>query len=209
MKHTAAAAKWAKLTPEELEVIESGGRACYRDKLKRKDPKTGETQEVPVMVRAPNTLDKAHSRLEALAWAQKLAKDHGQAEPRDVKAAEALYGAYFDELDTMCLLSRCVLEVEPPHDPYMLPEMLVAHHPRATLLDIWERLAIRVSQEDIRASELTESEVLAMVAEIDRRRDLGPLAAIALHARDSFVLTTASLLQSYLTGKRSSPSTAT
>ena len=194
--------------PEELDVIELQGRPLYLDAIKRRDPKTRELKEVPVRVRVPNTLDKATSRLDALKWAQKIAREKDMPPPLDLGAAERMFGsAYFDEMDSMALLARCTLDVEPPHAQFMLVELLVPNYERGSLLELWARLNLYLSWETLQVEDITEERFLKAVAAIDTVRNLSPLVGIVGAQQDSFIISMAVRLQSYLTPKPSSPST--
>jgi hypothetical protein len=192
--------------PAELDILELNGRALYPESIKRRNKKHRDVIEsVAVRLRVPSTIDKANARIDALAWAQKIAKlPHRPTVP---EAEATLGGAYFNELDDKCLLARCIFEHEPPHDPYLLAEFLDEVHEHASLLELWDRLSFWQSWEDVRVGELDEQKFLTIVAAIDRVRNLGPLVAIAGSARDSCVISMAVRLQSFLTPKSSSPST--
>jgi hypothetical protein len=209
-----AIADWfAGKSEAELDVIEVGHRALYSDSVKKRDRKVpGKLQEVPVRLRVPNSRDKAMARLDALSWAKKLMSEAGYKAPErlTIEDAQAVLGAvYFDELDTKCLIARCTREHEPPHEQYMLYEMLDTLHEHASLMDLWDRLCFYQELEDVRVSELTEEQLLAVVAAIDGVRNLSPLVVIAGSARDSCIVTMACRLQSYLKRSSCSPSTAT
>jgi len=200
-------------SPEELDVVEFEHRSLYPDTIKRRNPKDpSEILEKPIRLRVPNSRDRALARLDALQWAAELMKQQGHKPPEalTIPNAEACFGrVYFDELDTKCLLARCILEHDAPHMQYLLPELLDKNHEHASLMELWDRLNFYVSLEQVQVQELTEERFLAIVAAIDRRRNLSPFVAIGGSARDSFIISMASRLQSFLTRSCCSPSTET
>jgi hypothetical protein len=194
-----AVARWLKgKTLEELEAVEQQGRALYPDTIKRYNTaKKGQIEEISVLLRVPTTTEQVRSRVGALDQAKKLCR----LDKRPTLAeAEGLLGAsYFDNLDTIQLLSLCILDAEPldgAHPRYMLPEDLDRMHPRGALLEIYERLNHYTALEDPRLGEVTEEQFHHVVAAIARCGNLSPLLVIGGSGRDSFIVSMASRLAS-------------
>jgi hypothetical protein len=188
-------------SPAEFAAIEQDGRAMYPESLLRRNPKSGNLDEVKVMLRVPTTIEQMRSRMNALDWLHRLAK----LDKRPTKEeAEAIWGAeYFDNLDTVFLLELCILDVAPmgdgTHPQYMTAEFLDKMHPRSALHAIFERLNFYQAIEDPRVHTLTEDQFAQTVAAIARHRNLSPLVVIDGRAHGSFVVSMADRLSSLLT----------
>lgn len=195
--------------PEDLDLVEVGGRRLYPDTLKRRsldDPSVLEV--VPVLIRAPSSEDKVLARLDALEWARNMAQGHGLAvdlpASLTIAQAEALLGqSYFDELDTKCLVARCTFSPSPPHDQYLLPQILDKRHDHASVLDLWDRITFWYDFGDVRARDLDDDAMIDILSAIDKVRNTTPLLAIAGSARDSLVVSMASQLVALRTAKSS------
>ncbi|WP_437759483.1 hypothetical protein [Sorangium sp. So ce1389] len=196
------ASEWLQgKTLADLNAVELGGRLLFPDTIKR-CKRDGSFEEVPVMVRVPRQPELLEARVQAaeLFRAKKLDRDRDQ----DV----------FEQFETLCILSKALRDAKPPHDQHAPVEWLISGEPGKgydlpSLMEVWEH--IRVYQEliDPRITEPTTEDVVAAVMAIDRVRNLSPLAGIAGSALDSFVISMAVLLASYLRSKPSSPSSET
>lgn len=196
------AARWFEgKSLEDLEQLELGGRHYYPETLKRRVVKQGQEESIPVLVRIPNTAEKAQARVAALTWAGQLLGK--QAPPElTIDGVRARLGAvYWEHIDNVCLLSRCVFELAPPHRRYALPEILDAHHPPSSLYDLLERLDWWATQEDPRIGEIDEETVLEVAAAIARKGHTGPLLAIAGLGRESCIVSMARQLVTSRTPK--------
>lgn len=189
-----AVAKWLEgKTLAELDAVELAGRALYPETLKRYNTaKRGAVEEIAIMLRVPTTLEQARSRVAALEQVQKICR----LDKRPTMAeAEAILGStYFDNLDTVQLLSLCILDAEPldgVHPRYMFADDLDRCHPRGSLLEVFERLNHYSSLEDPRIGEVTEDQFNQVVAAIARIGNLSPLLVIDGSARDNFMITMA------------------
>lgn len=195
-----AIAMWlAGKTPADFDAIEAEGRVMYPEVIRRRDPKSDALQEVPIYLRTPTTLEQVRARVEALVWVQKAAK---LKERPTMDQAEAIFGReYFDSIDTLFLLERCIFDREPlkeggAYAPYMLAEHLDKLHPKAALHDVYQRLSFYQAIEDPRIHELTENEFSQAVAAIAKVRNLSPLVAIDGRAHASFFVSMADRLTS-------------
>ncbi|MFZ2587548.1 MAG: hypothetical protein WAZ18_05480 [Alphaproteobacteria bacterium] len=210
---SSAVAKWFEGKGlDELAVIEHGGKVLYPETLKRRVVKTGQHEEVAVLVMVPGTRERVVSRVDAVRWAcQLLGKD--APERHTIAEVESRIGeVYWQHIDNVCLLSHCVFEAgATPPRRYALPEVLDGLHPSGALYDLLERLDWWATQEDPRVQEaqLDEETVLEVAAAIARREHTGPLLAIDGRARERCITTMARLLVTSRTPKSSSPSPAT
>lgn len=202
-----SATQWlAGKTRQDLECLELEGRPLYRDAIRRRNPKTGEVEEVPVRLRTPTPLEQTRARLDASRWVAKLA---GKAGTITVAEAAAQVGEQqLDALETICVLALCIREDEPPHGQYATADILASgQFPRAALWDMWDRVAWHLDNEDPRVADITEEQFWVLVEAIDKTRNLSPLVALAGATRDSCVTSMASRLWSYRTGRSCSGST--
>lgn len=190
-------------TLQELDIIEHEGRQLYPDTLKKKNIKKGELEEVPIYLRVPNTTEQAKARVDALDWVRDIRK---LKEPiRTVDEARGLVGdLLFEDLDTISLMSWCILERNEGHARYMLPQLLDAANSKASLYELFDRLDFFSRAEDPRVGNISEDLFWAAVVNIAKARNLSPLVAIAGSERDSFILSMASRLANSRTPKSSS-----
>jgi hypothetical protein len=162
-------------------------------------------------VRTPGALDRARARLQALIWVRKLAVEEGYKTPEvlTIAEAEAIYGpVYFDQLDTICIISQVAVEHDQPGEPFFRPEMLAKNYSMTSLMALWDRICFYANHEDVRVHDIDEGMFLAVVAAIDQHKNITPLLALDGYLRDKAVTIMASRLSSFLTPKSSSPSTA-
>lgn len=179
-------AEWfAGKAPEDLDIIEHEGRFAILETIHRRKPNSTAIESTLVRVWIPNHLDKAKARVECLGWVQELCRLPER--PSWTEACEQLGEAYVDQLDTVCLLARCVRDHDAPEHQHLLYKDLDARYGRSALMDLWERLNHHDFQADPRQHELTEDGFWAAVQAIDRVRNPSPLAAIDGAARDSLV----------------------
>jgi hypothetical protein len=198
---------WANgLSVRDLEIIEHEGRYLYPDSLKRRNPKTGELVEVPILVAVPSALERLEGRIEALDFLRRKLKREGALSYED--AVRIVGNDQYEEIEHHHLLSKVLFRREAPHGQYMLPEFLLQVH-RGQLVDIYDRIDFYSRVEDPRIKELTEAQFVAILQAIVKTRGLGPLVGIAGGMRDAFVLSMAYQLEGFLTRKPSSQPPAT
>ncbi|MEE9395182.1 MAG: hypothetical protein V3W41_22045 [Planctomycetota bacterium] len=187
--------------PAEFAALEQEGRPLYPEAIHRHNPKSGNMEQIDVMLRVPTTMEQLRARTNTLDYLQQ----HAGLDARPTKVeCEALWGEdYFDNTDTVFLLELCVLDVEPlangVRPPYMRAEFLDKMHPRASLHAIYERLNFYQAIEDPRVTELTEEQFGQTVAAIAKQRNLSPLVVIDGRAHASFVISMAERLTTFLT----------
>lgn len=180
---------------EDIEVLERGGRSLYLDSIKRVDPKDpGKIIEQPVYVRVPHPLELAKSKAETLSM---LEQSLGR-KSLTIQSAKDIVGALvFEELDNMVLLSNCLFRKDDPATQYMMVSYLMDGHPRASLNELFERVSFYMELEDPRVKHLDEKVFWEVVDTIARKKNLGPLVAIAGPAQRSCIITMADQLLSY------------
>ena len=195
--------EWLKgKSNDELDIIEFGARAAYLIHIDRRNPRTGEREQVKVRVLATNHVDKCKARIDALRWCQTLA---GLKERPNWAEACAIFGeVYVDELDTVCLVARLCRDHDAPEHQHQHYEALDQLYGRASIIALWERLCLLEDWTDPRISDMSDEEFWAAVTAIDRVKNSSPLVAIAGAERDSFVTSMATRLLSFRT--RKSPS---
>ena len=196
------AREWLKgKTLADLDAIEFHGRLLFPDVVKRAKS-DGTFEEVPVLVRVPRHPETLEARVEAAA----LFKKRGLDRDKD--------SDLFDEYETLAILARCMRDPKPPHDQHAPIDWLLSGDPDKgydlpSLFEVWEHMKLYQALMDPRITEPTQEDVVAAVLAIDRVRNLTPFAAIAGPALDSFVISMAVLLASYLRHSSSSRSTET
>lgn len=179
-----------------LEAKEFDGRLHFPDALQVKQAEGG-LKEIPVLVRVPRFDERARCRVEARKWCTEVGVD---AE-KDVHLLE--------HFDTFCLLARAIRDAKNPKEQHATAKDLVATYEVKSLLAVWDRVNHFDRLLDPRVHELDEAQFWQLVEQIARRRNLGPLVAIAGDAQDSFVTRMAVLLSSSRKASSSSPSNET
>jgi hypothetical protein len=194
-KPISAAGRWfANKDAAALDMLERDGRFYYDDCVERVEPGTGERKEIRVRVGAPTHHEKMKARIDALDIVKRLAKLSSRP---TMEEAEKLIGSgYFDQVDTICLLARCIRDHDDPAHQYMTPEDLDHYHSAGSLSALWERLNWYANREDPQLEEVDETTFWDMLRAIDKRRDCSPLLVIAGRARDTFIVSMASRLLS-------------
>lgn len=198
----------------ELDAIEFQGRRLYADAIRRKDARTGEVRERKVRLRVPSAADKAVAAIDAIQWVRRMATERRVKVPDLLtkEQAEGLVGAArFDDLDTLCILTRSIFEHDAPHDPlYLDAAQLERDHDPSSLEELWQKLdELRKLEDPRELGELDEQKFWAVVATIAMRRNCSPLAVIDGSTLDSFIISMAVRLQSYRMPRSGSPSTET
>lgn len=203
-----AAADWLRgKTADDFAIIEAEGRPTFLTDIRRRNVKTGELESVPVRVRMPNATDRIKARFDALEWVRALGKLKDR--PSWEEACRQLGAEYVDQIDSVCLLARCMRDHDAPEHQHQHYSNLDGMYGRRSLLDLWERVNELEKLEDPRIDELTEDQFWTLIAAIDRTRSLGPLAGISGRARDNFVHSMAFRLSASRKDSSSSPSTET
>lgn len=195
---------------EELAAIEAGGRVLIPDAIRTIDAK-GKERLTPVMARVPTEQERALARIDAIAHVARL---NGQAMGArgewTVERARQVVGAeVFENLDTIAIVARCLLEPEPPHGQAYLLEVLVGSFPLAALFAMYERLDFYARLFSPMVEALDEEQFWGVVGAIAAKRNLGPLAAMRGELQSAFITRMAEELSSCRPPSSSSPSTAT
>jgi hypothetical protein len=194
--------EWLKgKTVEELAAIEHGGRTLFPDKIQRVKP-DGSLEGVDVYVRVPRPVEVMQARKEARDFFKKQGLD------------ASVDADLFEQLDTMSTLARALRSKDKPHDQFQPLEYLLSNDPgkgfdTESLLDVWTRLEVYRKMIDPRVTDVKEDDVIRAAYAVDRTQNLSPLAGIAGHELDSFIVTMASQLVRSLMQLQSSRSGAT
>lgn len=191
---------WLKgKTAADLDMIEICGRMHFPDKVYRL-AKDGSFTEVPVLVRVPRLTERAQARREAVELFAKWKLDRDKDDD------------YFATLNRFAILAHAIRdaadpkEKDEPRGQFQPLEWLMSREPGkgfddASLWNIWERVKIYEEMLEPSITEPTTEDVIAAVLGIDAVRNLSPLAAIAGSGVESFVISMAVHLASYLRQK--------
>ncbi len=194
--------KWLEgKTPADFNALEQDGRVLYPDAILRRDTKADRLLEVAVLLRVPTVSETVRARISALDWVAELSG--AKTRPTKEQAEALIGGNYFDDLDTICLLEHCIVDIEPLPDgtnpKYMTAKFLEKMHPKTSLHDVYARLSFYQAVEDPRIHDLTEEQFIQSVAAIARVRNVSPLVAIDGRAHGSFIVSMAERLSTLLT----------
>ena len=195
---------------EELGAIEAGGRVVIPDAIRTIGPK-GEERLTRIMARVPTEHERAVARIDAITHVARL---HGQAmgsrSEWTVDRARQVVGAeVFENLDTVAIVARCLLEPEPPHGPFMLLEVLVGSFPLSAIFDMYERLDFYARLFSPTIEALDEGQFWGIVAAIATKRNLGPLAGLRGSLQSAFITRMGEELWSCRAPSSSSPCSET
>ncbi len=180
---------WAHLT-----VLEQAGELLFPEKIYRRSLQGAFVGE-DVLLRVPREKDFREARVQAreIAISNKLDLD------RDKDLIE--------QLETTCILWRCVLNASPGldragkpfHEPWVMePLELEKRYDRVTLTQLWAKLDALVKVIDPRIEQIGKEEVLAMLSAIAKARSISPLHVYGPAAQNTFIVTTADLVLSLL-----------
>ena len=195
---------------EELSAIEAGGRVLIPDAIRTIGPK-GDERLTRVMARVPTEQERALARIDAITHVARL---NGQAMGAKAtwtvdRAREVVGAEVFENIDTVAIVARCLLEPEPPHGPFMLLEVLIGSFPLSALFDMYERLDFYSRLFSPMVEGLDEEQFWGVVAAIASKRNLGPLAGMHGALQSAFITRMAAELSSCRPPSSSSPSSAT
>ena len=178
----------------ELETLEHADRLLFPDgvmKLKR----DGSFERIPIAIRVPREHELRKARLAARKWAA------------DEQLDPELDPEMFDNLDTLCTLSIAIRNATPPHEPWEPdPKRLERNYDKPSLEAVWAKIDAYRSIIDPRVEELDEDETLTLIAAVAAGRNVVPLAVYAGSAQNTFVVSMAVQLLSFLESKSSSAS---
>lgn len=173
---------------EELEAIELDGQLLFPFNLQRRTLKGWE--DIPILLKVPRESDTRKARLKAREWAK--------AEKLDPELDPEL----FSNMDSLCLLSECMRSTTPPHEPFdPFPDKLEKMYDRPSLDAAWATLDALKMVIDPRPHELSEEEMLGVIAAVAKARNIVPLAAFAGESQNSCVVFMAQRLLSLLASK--------
>jgi hypothetical protein len=161
---------------KELELLEYAGHLLFPAVVQRKKP-NGEFESDAVMLRAPrpNEVRKARVTARAMALSDGL----------DVDRDKDL----IDDLEDICLLSQCVRNSTPPHEPWVPdPREFESRYDLGTLEHLYSQLHEVIAAVDPKPSTLDHAETLAVVAAIAERRDIHPLRVLGPAAQSSCII---------------------
>lgn len=163
---------------DELAALEFQGALLFPAELVRR--KVQGWDRIPVMLKVPREPDLRKARLRAREWAKR--------EGIDVE----LDASYFDNMDTMCVLSECIRNVSPPHEPWEpFPEKLESLYDRPSLDALWAQIEQLRKVIDPRPDDVSEEQLLAIISAIARARNLVPLVAFGGALQSSLVVSMA------------------
>jgi hypothetical protein len=178
----------------ELEVLEDSGRLLFPEKIYkiRGDKKF---EAIPVLVSIPRLPDLRKARVEA----RRIALEDGLdlAKDRDL----------VDDLEVVCTLSHCVLNIKPPHErqePF--PRALESQYDKSALTNLWARIDAFTQLTDPAPESISEEEMVALSAAISRERNISPLAVYGSVAQSTYIITMADLVTNLQESKSSSES---
>lgn len=170
-----------KVFGEEADVLEHADYLLFPAEILKRRSK-GEFERIPVRLRVPREPEMRKARVKAYAIMKEDKLDPHQ--DRDL----------FSNVETFCILSDCIRNATPPHEPYEPdPRGLESRYDKASLMAIWARLDALAKIVDPRPSDLSTMEVMALIAAIAKESNIGPLAVYGSHAQASLVVTMAKL----------------
>jgi len=197
-QHTHVLAQLLSKDWAQLEVIEHHGDMLFPEKLYRRKL-DGTFENIDVLVRIPRDPDLRAARVQA----REIASEEKLDLNRDADLIE--------QLETICVMARCVLNAKPGkdprdgatfHEPWELdPRMLEKKYDRACLTQLWTKLDALTHVLDPRAHTMGKEELIAVIAAIAKVRNISPLHVYAPAAQNTCIVSMADLLLSLLASK--------
>ena len=176
----------------ELEVLEHADYLLFPDKVYRRE-KGGGFEEIDVVLRVPRENEFRKARVQARVI--------GVADGMDVSVDADL----FENLENLCLLSVCIRNAKPPHEPWCPdPKVLERKYDRVTLSQIWAKIDKLNGVVNPAPDNISKDETYALMAALAKERHLGPLAVYGSGAQTSFILFMVDVVMSSLDSKSSS-----
>jgi len=180
---------------EELGVAEQNGELYFPETvLKRR--KDGSIESIPVSVRVPREPDFRRARVAARKWAQ--------SEDLDPRTDADLV----DNLETLCTLTLCIRNATPPYEQWVVAgekgdligaaQLLESKYDKKSLEHLWSKLDAYARALDPRPDQFTETQLLAVITAIAKRRDIAPLHAFGGESQIGLVVAMASRLATLL-----------
>lgn len=195
---------------EELNAIEASGRVLIPDAIRTIGAK-GQEKLTPVMTRVPTEHERSLARMDAVAHVARLSGQvMGARQNWTVERAKEAVGVeVFENIDSVAIVARCLLETEPPHGQFMLLEVLIGSFPISTLFEMYERLDFYARLFSPLVEAIDEEQFWGAVAAIAGKRNLGPLAVMLGSLQSAFITRMAAELWSSRQQSSFSPSTET
>jgi len=173
---------------DELQVLEFQGHLLFPHQIVRYTPSGHEL--IDVMLQVPREPVVRKARLQARAWASRVGLNP-QLDPD-----------LFDNMDTMCILTLCIRNTTPPHEPWEPdPAVLEEKYERPSLDAAWARIEALRMVIDPQVGVVDEDTFALLIASIAKKGNIDPLAVLDSSGLENFIVRTATLLQSYLPSK--------
>jgi len=179
-------------TWDEIEVLEHAGYLLFPAELYRRR-RDGTFETIAVCLRVPRMPDIRKARLKARTIAANEGLDH------------KLDAGAVADLETVCILAEAIRNSTAPHEP-MIPDPLELERvwDKTSLVQLWAKLDGLNHVIDPRPHDITEIEMLALLARLAKEQTLAPLAVYGSGAQAYFVTTMAARLLTLLESKSSS-----
>lgn len=175
----------------ELEVLEFAGYLLFPETINKRTPEGVEKIDVCLRIPRNNELRKARG------MARQLFKKDGL----DPEADKDL----FDELENLCILSLAIRNRSSPHEPWVPdPEELERNYDKSSLAECWAKIDALSLRVDPRPYDIDKDTMLGMIAAIVKERNISPLVVFGSAAQNTFIVSMADLLTSFLESKSSS-----
>lgn len=177
---------------KNLEAVEFKGRLFFPEKIFKRTAK-GDLAAEDIYLRVP----REHEIRKARAEARRIAKEDGIDPEKDADL--------FETLDNICLLHLAIRNPKPQHEPLVgFPHELEENYDSASLAQVARKLRALMVAIDPVPPDLTEEQLLAVVAALAKDRTVLPLAVCDPASQHTCILYMAARLQSYLDSKSSS-----
>lgn len=177
-------------------VIEHADTLLFPDELVRRLP-SGKWERKKVYLRVPRESDKRKARADArdLCRSQRI----DEVKDKDL----------FANLEAVCTLTYVIRNDTPPYEPWEPdPLLLEKKYDHACLQAMWAKADRLHEVMNPAPNQLSNVEIVALIAAIAKSRHLGPLVAYGPGAQTSFVVSMVDLLLNSMASKLSSESIA-
>lgn len=162
-------------------VLEHVGYLLFPSEINKRQA-DGTFERIKVRIRVP----REHELRKARCKAREIMEEDGLDPEKD--------SDLFTNIETWCILSHAIRDVDEPFAPFISdPRTLEERYDKHSLMAAWAKMDAFARIVDPRPDEMSNVEIIALMAAIAREETTGPLLAYGSRAQASCIVTMARL----------------